>query len=172
MRMSHGMTAAMMVAAGVFAVAQSPGNGDLKTGPEAYKVTYTLTEVAAGKRTGVQHYALSVTGDQRTAEVKLGSRIPVNVGSAPSSDIQYIDIGLDIEASLREFSNGLELYSRVEQSRVAGPTSPVAHQPVIRSSSLRNTTLLTPGKSIMLGSLDEPGSTDHLDVEVLLEPIQ
>jgi type II secretory pathway component GspD/PulD (secretin) len=120
----------------------------------------------------VQHYTLSVTGDQREAEIKLGSRIPINVGGSPSSDVQYLDIGLDIEASLREFSNGLELYSRVEQSSVAAPTSPLLRQPVIRNSSLKNTTLLTPGKSVMLGSLDEPGSTDHLDVEVSLEPVQ
>jgi hypothetical protein len=39
-------------------------------------------------------------------------------------------------------------------------------------ATLQSTALLTAGKPVMLGSLDVPGSTRHLDIEVVLEPVR
>jgi hypothetical protein len=36
---------------------------------------------------------------------------------------------------------------------------------------LKGESLLAPGKPLMLGSVDIPGSTSHLDVEVVMEPL-
>jgi hypothetical protein len=44
--------------------------------------------------------------------------------------------------------------------------------PVIRQANLDCTSLLTPGKPMMLGSLDAPGSSRHLDIEVVLEVVR
>jgi hypothetical protein len=43
--------------------------------------------------------------------------------------------------------------------------------PIVRQTALEGTSFLTPGKPVILGSLDIPGSTRHLDVDVMMEPL-
>jgi hypothetical protein len=63
--------------------------------------------------------------------------------------------------------------SNVEQTGVSEEQSTAGKgAPVIRQAHLQNTALLTPGKPVMLGSLDVPGSTRHLDVEVVVEVVR
>jgi len=45
------------------------------------------------------------------------------------------------------------------------------NDPVVRQTTLSTTALLNPGKPVMLGALDIPGSTRHLEVEVVLEAL-
>jgi len=42
---------------------------------------------------------------------------------------------------------------------------------VIRQATLEGTSIAKLGKPLMLGSLDIPGSTAHLDVEVTVEEV-
>jgi hypothetical protein len=67
----------------------------------------------------------------------------------------------------------VEIHSKVEQSGVSEEQSTVGrNDPVIRQAVLQNTALLTLGKPTLLGSLDVPGSTRHLDIEVVLETVR
>ncbi len=43
--------------------------------------------------------------------------------------------------------------------------------PVVRQTSVEGTAFLTAGKPVVLGSLDIPGSTRHLDVDVMMEVV-
>jgi hypothetical protein len=61
----------------------------------------------------------------------------------------------------------------VEQTSLSEEQSTVGrNDPVIRQATLQSTALLTLGKPVMLGSLDVPGSTRHLDIEVVLEVVR
>ena len=112
--------------------------------------------------------------------MKLGSRVPIPSGTSSTSangaltntQYQYFDVGLNIEARVREFDSGVEVFSNVDQSGIGEEESAMKGTPVIRHSSLQNTALLTAGKPMMLGSLDIPGSTRHLDIEVVLEVVR
>ena len=65
------------------------------------------------------------------------------------------------------------LKSKVEESGLVEDRSIAGVQdPMVRQTILEGSTLLQPGKPVALGSLDIPGSTRHLDVEVLLEPMR
>ena len=151
-----------------------------ETMPKTYRLTYTITESDSAKHLGTQHFALTVNPDTNNSEVKLGSRVPIATGSyqpaSPSQanvQFQYVDVGLNIAVHIREFAGGVEVHSKLEQSSVAEEKSTVSsNDPVIRQATLMNTALLTLGKPVMLGSLDVPGSTRHLDVEVLLELVK
>ena len=146
-----------------------------------FQLTYTINESDAGKRIGSQHFTLIVHAGQRTT-LKQGSKIPIATGQygAPNipekaSEVQtqftYLDIGYNFDATLA--LDGQTLKSIVEQSSVAEQKSIMnVQEPIIRQSVLQGTALLTPGKPLILGSLDLPGSTRHLDVEVLLEPVR
>ncbi len=149
--------------------------------PRTYRLTYTIAESDSGKNLGTQHFALTVNPDSRDAEVKMGSRVPIATGAYGPEGVathanvqfQYVDVGLNIAARVREFAAGVEVYSKLEQSSVAEEKSTIgSNDPVIRQATLQNTATLTAGKPVMLGSLDVPGSTRHLDIEVVLEIIK
>jgi hypothetical protein len=142
---------------------------------KTYRLTFTLAESDAGKRIGVQHFSMVVVSAQRTV-IKQGSRVPAMTGSSKDSDqtqYQYLDIGMNFDATIEYMPNGLYLKSKVEQSSLADEhfSGPLAPEPIVRLTSLEGTSLITPGKPLTLGSLDVAGSTRHLDIEVVAEPI-
>jgi hypothetical protein len=85
----------------------------------------------------------------------------------------YLDVGMNFDATLTAMGNNALLKSSVEQSSVAPEKSDIGgiQEPIVRQSSLKGVALLAPGKPQMLGSMDIPGSTTHLDIEVLMEPL-
>jgi len=155
---------------------------DLDRQRKTYRLTFTLAESDAGKRIGVQHFAMVVASGQRTV-VKQGSKIPVITGTynpgsqSAQNQFQYLDIGMNFDATLEDSPNGLRLKTKVEQSSVGNPSEfgnssgPLAQEPIIHQTSLEGSSIITPGKPITLGSVDVPGSTRHVDIEVVAEPI-
>jgi len=150
--------------------------GDLDRPKKTYRLTYTIAETDGGKRVSAQHFAMVVVTGQRTV-MKQGVKVPIVTGSvtegaSTKSQITYLDIGMNFDASLDEFVNGVRLKTKVEQLSVAEEKSGVGPQdPAIRQTALEGTSFLTPGKPLMLGSLDIPESTRHLDVGVVIEQV-
>jgi type II secretory pathway component GspD/PulD (secretin) len=148
---------------------------DIDRAKKAYRLIYTITEMDSGKTVGTQSVAIIVVSGGRTV-LRNGSKVPIMTGSATADNtgtqtqVTYLDVGLNIDASLDESVNGVMLRSKVERSSVTEEKSGVgAQDPVIRSTRLEGTSILTLGKKVMLGSLDIPGSTRHLDLEVVME---
>ena len=151
---------------------------DLDKKRPTYRLTYTITDSDGGKRTGAEHYALvAVAGDK--TEMKQGTRVPIVTGSIdsdsgkPNTQFQYVDLGLKIDATLDVSGDSLTLHTKVEQSGVADEKSNVGIQdPVVRQTTLDGTSTLVPGKALVLGSLDVPGSTRREEVEVVAEVVR
>lgn len=151
---------------------------DLDKTKKLYRLTYTITEIDGGKRIGVQHFALIVSSGGKTI-LKEGSKVPVITGTlneggtTQNSQVQYLDVGLNIEASLDGYLDGVRLRTQVEQSSVAEEKSSVSIQdPVIRQTTLDGTSTLVLGKPLVLGSLDIPDSTRHQEIEVVAELVR
>jgi hypothetical protein len=145
------------------------------TGP--YRLTYTLTEMDGNKRLGSHRYeiVLDAGWDIQPSQLRLGTKVPIETGefqanSSAQTTISYIDVGLNIEASLKQFANGLQLRSHVIQSAV-DPQQSVAKQPVIRQTDFRSDILLNEGKSLTIGNVDMPGTTHVLKIEVEVNKI-
>lgn len=152
---------------------------DLDHPRRTYRLTYTITEVDGGKRAGTQHYSMVIVSGQQTV-MKQGSKIPVATGTvtengSPSTQTQftYLDVGLNFSATLDESANGVRLRSKAEQSSL-GTDKTIAgiQEPVVRQTVLEGTSILTPGKPLILGSLDIPDSTRRLDIEVVMEVVK
>ena len=147
---------------------------DLDRPRKVYKVTYTIFELEAGKRVSTQHFSVAAKDGERVT-LKQGSKVPIITGSGSkenpgATQVQYLDIGMNFDTTLSSTATGGVLKSKVEQSSVAEEKSGVGPQdPVVRQTSLEGTSVLTLGKPLMLGSIDVPGSTRHLDIEVLME---
>jgi type II secretory pathway component GspD/PulD (secretin) len=140
-----------------------------------YRLTYTISDFDAGKRTGSQHFVILAVAGERTI-FKQGSRVPIVIGTvekqttAQSSEIQYQDVGLSIEVTVSGSPENLMLRSKIEQSSLGGEKSAVvAPDPVVRQSVLQASTELTQGKPLIIGSLDLPGTTRHQEIEVVAE---
>lgn len=152
---------------------------DLDRPKGTYRLTYTITEIDGGKRVGTQHYAMVVVAGQR-AVMKQGNKIPIATGSfsekggsEAQTQFTYLDIGMNFDATLDPCANGARLRTKVEQLSVAEQISGVGLQdPIIRQSQVEGTSFLTPGKPVILGSMDVPGSTRHLDIEVVMEAVK
>ncbi len=116
---------------------------DLDRPKKAYRLVYTVTESDGEKRVGTQHYSMIVAAGQRT-QMKQGSKVPIATGSSRASgssealtQFTYLDIGMNFDATLDEFPNGVRLRTKVEQLGVAEQVSGVGTQdPVIRQSML------------------------------------
>ncbi|MDW5265056.1 MULTISPECIES: secretin N-terminal domain-containing protein [Acidobacteriaceae] len=151
---------------------------DLDRPKKAYRLTYTITELDGAKSIGTQHLSMVVISGERT-QLKQGSRTPIvtgsydNAKSGTSTQVTYIDTGLNFDVLLDESADAIRLRSKVEQSSVADQPSGVGPQdPIIRQTILEGTSFLTAGKPLVLGSLDIPGSTRRLDVAVVMDPIK
>jgi hypothetical protein len=149
---------------------------DLDKTKKIYRLTYTMTERDGGKTIGVQHFSIIVASGSRT-DFKQGSRVPIGVGSRSSAssnlDVQYLDVGQEIDASLDGYLDGVRLRTKVVQSSIAEDKSGVGTQdPVIRQTTLEGTSTLVQGKPLVLGSLDIPGSTRQQEVEVVSELVR
>jgi type II secretory pathway component GspD/PulD (secretin) len=143
---------------------------DLDTPARAYRVTYTISEMDGEKRVGVQHFAVAATAGQRT-ELKEGSRVPI---ATSSTNIEYFDVGLNFDFTADDLAGAVQLKSKVDQSAIVVSQSSDAApaRPVIRQSTLEGISVVPLSKPTVLGSLDVPGSTRHLNIEVDVEPLR
>jgi type II secretory pathway component GspD/PulD (secretin) len=151
---------------------------DLDRARKTYRLTYTITDSDSGTRIGTQRVAVVVISGGKT-QVKQGSKVPIVTGTydagtpAQNSQVQYQDVGLNIEASVNGSANGIEVRTKIEQSSVAEEKSGMGPQdPVVRQTVLEGTSTLAPGKPLLLGSLDVPGSTRHQEIEVVAELVR
>jgi len=144
-----------------------------------YRLSYTLTIADGGKRIGVQHFTMTVSAPTNRGTVKMGEKVPVATGtysdakSAAQTQFTYLDVGINIGATVAEETNGISLNSKVEQSSVAPVRVTISgvSEPVIRQMVLENTSIIVPGKSVSLGTMDIPDSTNHVEIEVSVEQL-
>lgn len=144
-----------------------------------YRLTYTLTHFDNGKPLNTQHFAMTIVTNGR-AQMKWGSKEPVMTGgvapgSAPGASqfqFTYIDVGLSLDARLDEVGNGLRLTVKAENSAMENPANPQElKDPVVQQAVLEDSTMIKPGVPVVIGSLDVPGKTMHVEIEVKLEPV-
>jgi type II secretory pathway component GspD/PulD (secretin) len=134
------------------------------------------------KLVSTERFSVVTVSGQNTA-LKQGSKVPIATGSynAVASDTKpagaqtqftYLDIGMTFNSTPTGLGDTVMLKANVEQSSVAPTQSGVGPQdPIILQTSLQGVFLLTNGKPVKLGTLDLPGTTHHLDVEAVAEPL-
>jgi type II secretory pathway component GspD/PulD (secretin) len=115
----------------------------------------------------------------RSGDFKLGKRVPIMIGilststSGPSNQVEYLDIGLAIQAQVDGGGDALRVQSKIEQSAIDEEKSGFGvEDPVVRQTMLEGTVTLAPGKPVVLGSLEAPGSGKRQEVSVTAEAVE
>lgn len=149
---------------------------DLDRPKKIYRLTYTMTDLDGGKRKGSQQFTFLVGLGDRTT-FKQGSRVPIVTGTTDGqphgTQVQYDDVGLSIEARVGGSPDAIHLQTKIEQSSLAEekPLAP-AQDPVVRQTVLDDSSVLSSGKPMILGSLDLPGTTRSQEIAVVAEPVR
>lgn len=147
----------------------------LRTISGPYRLTYTLTEMDGTKRMGSQRYVIVLDADARPSHLNLQSSMPVEGLTSPGGAMKFwqnMKEETRIDTNLRQFANGMELSTQVQQNTFArgtndGPATD-GTPPITRESSLTSTVLLSENKPVTIGQLDIPGSTHSLQIQVEL----
>ena len=141
---------------------------------QPYRLDFAFNELADGKIVNTRRYSMDLTAGEPN-EIKIGTRVPVVSGSNnPSTpaavQYQYLDVGTNIWAQLREHGDELVLVVRSEVSNLdvnsdSGRDGGLP-APVVRQIKLSGSTLLVVGKPIVIGSMDDPNSKRQFQLEV------
>ncbi|QNI36889.1 secretin N-terminal domain-containing protein [Edaphobacter albus] len=139
---------------------------------KTYRLIYTLIDFAGTKRVGDQHYSMVLVSGQH-AILRQGDKIPIFTGATPKdlqSQVSYIDIGMNFEATIDDAAGVPRLKTKVEQSSVVEDrTSALAQDPIIRQSIFEGSAVLAPGKPLTIGSLDIAGTTRRIEIQATIE---
>lgn len=135
-----------------------------------YKLDITMREMDGSKVVNSRTYNIGQRVDE-WGQLRVGSRLPVVTGTFTSegkehNQIQYFDIGLNVDSRLQEREGTLALDWRLELSSVAGQNNETASQPVVRTVKNNGQTILTPGKPVVMASVDDLSSTHKFVFEV------
>ena len=139
---------------------------------QAYRLDFSFNEVMEGKIQNTRHYSMNLTAGD-TNEIKIGTRVPIAAAATPNVastvQYQYLDVGTNIWAQLRDHGDEWTLAVRSEVSNV--DTSNDSERtngalPIIRQIKISGSTLLVVGKPIVIGSMDDPNSKRQFQLEV------
>lgn len=145
---------------------------------EAYRLDFSFNELEGEKKINTRHYSMDTTSREHPIEIKIGSRVPVESGTASgSTQFQYVDVGTTISAQLRPNGQSEEqelvVNSEVSNVDLTVQAGSIPNQPpVIRRIKIDGSTLLTLGKPLLIGSMDDPNSKRQFQLEVTVTKLR
>jgi len=135
-----------------------------------YRLDFSLDELQDGKKINTRHYTSQLVAGQEN-DIRIGLRVPVVTGDTKGEkQYQYLDIGTNIKCDSRERGDDTELIVDAEVSDIDNPPSGALVTPylapIIRQVKIEGRVLLTAGKPILIGSVDDPNSKRQFQLEV------
>lgn len=137
----------------------------------AYRLDFVLSELADGKKVNSRSYSVLAQTDGRMNKLRSGARYPVSTQNEQKiTQIQYLDIGVNIDCRLEEQDGVVSLYATIDSSSASWPSPDTAHtpagQPVIIQMRSEVRSPLRPGTSTVISSMDDPASKRRFQVDV------
>jgi hypothetical protein len=154
---------------------KSEATAQAQAPPRSYRLDYTLIESENGKKIDSRQYSITVGGGtERTGpssgQVKIGTRIPVD----PKGDAanQYLDVGTKLSCVIRLRDGAPSLDTNIELSSVVPDEGKGSGLPIFRTLTISDQTPLVVGKSVMVGTAEDPDSKRQFQLEVTVTEIK
>ena len=119
-----------------------------------------------------------LVNDGDTGRIRQGDRIPINVGSGSipkegsvPNQIQYLDVGFNLDCTLRYFGDSLQLGIILDMSSLA-PEQGASGNPIVRQQRYQIGAPSQPGKRSVIANVDELDSKRRLQIETLLTQVE
>jgi hypothetical protein len=157
-----------LIAVAVLLICITPLQGQDAKKPDAlsfYRLDYLMYELEDGKRTNERTFTINAATNRRATGIRVGTRVPIPAGD---KGVNYIDVGLLLNATLDETPDGLMLQTRADLNSVvpAGDTSARANEPLLRQLVAEAWNPLTLGKPILVSVIDDVNSKKRFQIEV------
>lgn len=144
----------------------------------AYRVDFSIVELADSKKVNTRHYSM-VANSGPWSTLKIGTRVPVATGSYRNSttealvntQFQYLDVGTNIDCEVNEQGEDLSLDVRSEFSNLSSDEQRT-NQPIIRQIKIAGRTIVAPGKSVVIGAVDDPSSNRQYQLEAIVTKLK
>jgi 3D (Asp-Asp-Asp) domain-containing protein len=136
---------------------------DTEKAVNAYRLDFSVNELEDGKKINTRQYSMNLNADDSN-EIKIGTRVPVEV---KQGEFTYLDVGTSIWCRIGERPSGLPLSVRAEITNFAMPEQQSQQtRPVLRGLSIKASTVAQLGKTMVVGSVDDPNSKRQFQLEV------
>ena len=138
----------------------------------AYRLDFSINELEDGKKINTRHYSMSLTdGPGGGRNLKIGTRVPIQ---SEQGKFEYLDIGTNINAQIRNWETPLGLYVNAEISSFPASNEGRASgtPPLIRQLRIEGTTVIVPDKPMIIGSVDDPDSKREFQLQVIVTKLQ
>ena len=153
------------------------GQEQVKTRPVAFKVDVTIHQVEGGKRVNARGYMMLVDGGGKGTQ-RVGQRVPFATGVTATGapmQYQYMDLGVNIDCSVREQGDVVLVDAGIEISDIEQPEgkTPPAPSPTVRSTRFQlSRTVLVPGQKTLIAGADSPAGKLRYEIELQVTRVQ
>lgn len=140
----------------------------------AYRVDFSITELAEGKKVNTRHYSM-VANSGPWSTLKIGTKVPVATGSTGSGSptmFQYLDVGTNIDCEVNEQGEDVSLDVRSDFSNLSSAEQQHSPQPIIRQIRINGRTITSPGKSALIGAVDDPTSNRQYQLDAVVTKLK
>jgi hypothetical protein len=143
------------------------------------KVQVVLSRYEGDRKTSSLPFTMLATADGGLAQIRTGSQVPIVSGTAaPNADklnFQYIDVGTNVDVTVKTTENGrfnviLNFQDRSAMDKVplAGSVSNPITAPVLRNFLYVNSVLLKDGESKQFVAASDKASGEMIKIDVTL----
>lgn len=170
------IVAAIVIYLAAVAAAQQekPAEQPAAAPTNTYRVQYTVSEVADGKRINSRSYETLMQepagGAVQWSQIRMGNRVPV----PGEKGLHYLDIGISIDSGLQREGGQLVMRTRIDLSSLAPEQqgSAPSAMPVLRSIRFNSDNLVSTGQKIMISSGEDVNTNHRFEVEALLTRVK
>lgn len=154
------------------AVAQSQTAPAAPANPvKHYRADFVVKEVdGSGHVSNSRSYStmLATTNDRAPNQIRSGDRIPIRVDTEGKGNIQYVDVGVNIDCDrVQEVDQRLAMSIKVEVTSVPpGTDLSAVGDPLIRQFRWNADILVSPGTPTTIFSSDDVGSKSKIQLEI------
>ena len=136
---------------------------------QTYRIDFSVNEMEDGKKINSRQYSMNLNAGDRS-EIKIGTRVPIE---EKAGEFSYLDVGTNLGCRLRDRTNEAWLGNTVllvvqsEMSNFAVPDQQGQNmRPLLRQLKIEASTVAQLGKTLVVGSVDDPNSKRQFQLEV------
>ncbi len=165
--------AAVVIYLAAVAAAQQEKPAEQPAPTNTYRVQYTVSEVADGKRINSRNYETLIQepagGAVQWTQIRMGNKVPI----PGDTETHYMDVGIGIDTGLQREGGQMVMKTRFELTSVAPEqgSSPGA-APVLRSIKFNSDHLVSPGQKVLVSSGEDVNTNHRFEVEATVTRVK